>query len=42
MTPDLVKMAVRAFPKLTRDQAVQKWANEAGPGFLEDTRSTRH
>lgn len=39
MTPDLIKMAVRAFPKLTRDQAVQKWANEAGPGYLDDIRN---
>jgi hypothetical protein len=38
MDKEMVKMAVAAFPRLTRQQAIQKWANEAGPGFLEDER----
>jgi hypothetical protein len=38
MTPELRKMATRAFPNLPADQAIQKWANMAGPGFNEDER----
>jgi hypothetical protein len=38
MTPDYIKMAVRTFRHLPRNQAIQKWANEVGPGLLEDLR----
>lgn len=38
MTPELRKMAVRAYKHLPPNQAIQKWANEVGPGFLEDMR----
>lgn len=34
----MIQMAVHTYPKLTRQQAIQKWANEIGPGLLEDER----
>ena len=41
MTPELQKMAKSAYPKLFAEspqKAYQKWANDVGPGFLEDER----
>ncbi len=41
MTPELRKMAVRTYKHLPAGQAIQKWANEVGPGYMEDMRNDR-
>ena len=40
MDKDMIKMAVKTYSHLPREQAIQKWANEVGPGFLEDVRGS--